>query len=147
MSLDVLKKIRSKVVASPEITAFYLDKYAKQPEQNIGYKASNNAKDYPFVSYLSVRSELGVTHYDEHIISIIIGVNEKAETEGVFDGVHVLDSLEKLFYQALMVGQLGEDLFCPDSVMRVTNDLRRRHPFYDKEFQFKVQSSGENTHG
>lgn len=134
-------------MSSAEISSFYLGRYAEDAEHIIGYKESNNSKDYPFVSYVSIRSELGVSHYDEHIISIVIGVNEQGETEGVFDGIQQLDSLEKLFYQELMVGELGEDLFCPDSVIKVTNDLRRRHPFYDKELQFKVQSSGENTHG
>lgn len=134
MSINALLAARTKLMADPAITAFFVNRYGKPAHHFVGYKKVQNANDYPSLCYVPVSSlepdTLG--GYTREQVSLVIGINEPGMTDDMFDGVVQLALIEALVLACLNSGQLGANAAYLGQA-RTTADLGARHPFHELE--------------
>lgn len=134
MSLVAIKRLRDYIKADAALAAWCMAHYGKPLRHVIGYKKPVNANDYPAICYVPVKAKRGEQPYEEELVSIVIGINEKDVADDVFVGVDRSSEAAKLIVDRLLI--VDSDISIKDGKITETTDLGVSHPFYESELQF-----------
>ena len=141
MSLTALKSLRDWIRTDPALIAWCESRYDKPLRHFIGYKKPVNANDYPAICYVPVRAKRGEQPYEEETVSLVVGVNEPALTDDVFDGVVKADEAAQLIVNRLLL--ISSPVSIKGGEITVTTDLGGSHPFYETELQMVIMVAPE----
>lgn len=132
MSIEAAKALRAKLRNDAALTDFFQSHYGKAAIHRIGYKQSQNANDFPIVSYVVPKADLGDPSGTRMTVSVVVGVNAPGITDDVFDGVAQVDAVAGLIMAAIEVGTLDSKTLWLGTAT-VVGDMGMRHPFYETE--------------
>jgi hypothetical protein len=133
MGINGLLAARTKLMADPAVTAFFADRYGKSAKHLVGYRRPVNANDFPVICYVPVISNRpdSVGGMGKERVSIVIGLHEPGQVDGVFDGVIQTDIAAGIVFDCLDSG-LGQDATYLGEGRTVT-DMGIGHPYYEIE--------------
>lgn len=132
MSIGAAKSLRTKLRNDAALTAFWQSHYGKAAIHRIGYKQSQNANDFPIVSYVVPKADLGDPSGERMTVSVVIGVNAPGITDDVYDGVAQVSEAAGLIMAAIAVGTIDSKTMWLGTAT-VIGDMGMRHPFYETE--------------
>lgn len=136
MALDALLALRDQIASDADLDAFFMGHYGKTAKHLFGYKRSQNANDYPFISYVPTRSRINAVN-DNLLASVVIGVNDPNIIDDVMQGHRRLSEAVGLLEVTMNLGSLGnKSIVMPD--YDIVYDFGERHPFYEIEVLLKL---------
>jgi len=134
MSLH-LARLRNYLIDHTPLQQYWIKTYRREATHYIGYHHPPNAKDYPLICYVPVKSQLGLDLFDHHRVSLVVGVHESKMEDHIFVGVIRLNTIVQLIVNALHEYENNDGDYI-DGGFEVITDLGGQHPFYESEIQF-----------
>lgn len=143
MSLEKINALVSRLKQMPELNAFCLANYGKQPNHFIGLKTSPNANDLPALCY-ELRNEKSVVdgRLNESTIAdavLFIQVNNSEETEAGYTGlIHALDIADLIFKSIYDDQRLSNGDYFIDGELEIIPIYPRTVPFFTVAVQLTI---------
>lgn len=155
MDFTVLTALRDRLRESPDIMAFVAARYKSTPcsffiglkpdvEKGIGIPADR----FPYVAVSPLQSdqESRPSKMTSNRVSILFGVNEDEEVDGVFTGVESISQFGNLLLALIEPQPLATSpLIVWDGQAQILFDAGTQHPYYEAEIILNLESRHDRS--